>query len=506
MVKSYQRFEQAKCFGVIASRANIIWLPSKSKASAGQIITAGLEEILIWDIKTGELVKRLRDGLPPGASDAKLTKPAEITSLVYHDETNILGCGYDDGSIKIWDLISGTVLINFHGHKSSITLLKFDSEGTRLISGSRDSNIIFWDLVGEVGLFKLRGHKDQVTGLWFNDEYLVSSSKDGLIKLWDLKSQQCIETHVAHTGECWGFDIFENLIITSGAENQLKVWKLDLSEQDVKVKEFGSFEKQSKSRGVEVSFKQVGTSKFFYVQNADKTLEIFRIRSDEEISKGSKKREKRLKEKGYDEEEISASLKESAISMLIQPYQLLRSIYKINRATWSTTSSSKLDIILSTSSNTLESYTIAYSPKEVSAPVKSFTVDLQGHRTDIRSLDISDNNKLIASASNGLLKIWNTSTSNCLRTFECGYALTCKFLPGGSLIVVGTRAGEIELYDLATSTLLETVEAHEGAIWSLDLTSDGKTLVTGSADKKIKFWEFKVDSEEKRLKIGRAHV
>lgn len=495
MVKSYQRYEQARCFGVISSKSNIIWIPPSNKTSAGQALTAGLEEILVWDIKTGELVKKFRDGLPPGASDSKLTKPSEITFVELHQDTNLLAVGYEDGSIKIWDMISGTVLINFQGHKSAITILRFDAEGTRLISGSKDSNIIFWDLVGETGLFKLRSHKDQITGLWFNQDWLISTSKDGLIKLWDLKAQQCIETHVAHTGECWNLGLMDGLLVTTGAENQVKVWKLDLEAENAKIVEHGSFEKQSKSRGLEISFAKVASNKFFYIQNSDKTLEIFRIRTSEEIAKASKKREKRLKEKGYEEEEIEASLKESEVNMLIQPFTTLRSVLKIKSATWALTNSSKLEILISSSNNTIEYYTIAYTNKEVTAPSKSFTVDLQGHRTDIRAMDISDNNKLLATASNGLLKIWNTVTSNCLRTFESGYALATKFLPGGSLIVVGTRAGELELYDLATSTLLETVQAHEGAIWSLDLTVDGKSMVTGSADKTVKFWDFKIEQE-----------
>ena len=59
-------------------------------------------------------------------------------------------------------------------------------------------------------------------------------------------------------------------------------------------------------------------------------------------------------------------------------------------------------------------------------------------------MDISpQDNKLLATASNGELKIWNTRSYNVIRTFvlEGGYALCCKFLPGGTLIVVGFKMG-----------------------------------------------------------------
>lgn len=42
--------------------------------------------------------------------------------------------------------------------------------------------------------------------------------------------------------------------------------------------------------------------------------------------------------------------------------------------------------------------------------------------------------------------------------------------------------------------MLESIKAHEGAIWSMHVRPDGKALVTGSADKDIKFWEFETQT------------
>ncbi|ODV93336.1 hypothetical protein PACTADRAFT_5123 [Pachysolen tannophilus NRRL Y-2460] len=518
---SYQRYEQERSFGVLSSNSNILCLGSAlgSKAKGCRAITAGLEEILIWDIKAGELLDKLRDGIAPGAANSITSAPpSEITYLQYHDLTNILAVGYRDGVIKIWDLASNSVLINFTGHKSSITILKFDRTGTRLCSGSKDSTIMLWDLVGEVGLFKLKSHKDQITGLQFLSEddmasddeledWLLSTSKDGLIKLWDLKSQQCVETHVAHSGECWSLGIYEKqFCITSGIENQLKFWKIDLNQDTTKIIEIGIFEKQSKSRCIDISFKKLNDKLlFFYTQNSDKTIEIFRIRTEDEIKKAKLKREKRLKEKGYDDLEIEESFKNSEINMTVTSFTIIRCPAKVKSCQWSLLSNLKnLEILISLNNNSIEYYRVSLpeSIKKLSSnsdsiqPLKQYSIELQGHRTDVRSIDLSDDNKLLATSSNGLLKIWNIKLTNCIRTFECGYALTCKFLPGGTLVVIGTRNGEIELYDLASSTLLESVsEAHGGAIWSLDISNDGKSLVTGSADKTVKFWDFKIENE-----------
>lgn len=500
MVKSYQRFEQAASFGVISSNSNCAYIPPVNRKSLGQVLTSALENINLWDLKTGDLVSCLSDGLPPGSMDAKASKPAEATYLEYHAETNLLAVGYAEGVIKVWDLMSKTVLLTLNGHKSGITILKFDTTGTRLLSGSQDSNIIMWDLIGEVGLYKLRSHKGAISGLWLDrDEWLISTSRDGLIKVWDLKTQQCVETHIAHTGECWSLGVHEDLVVTASADSQLKIWHLAIeNEAGSKLTEKGIYEKQSNQRGSSIEFVTApDETTFFYIQNADKTVEIFRIRKEEEILKATRKREKRLREKGMTDDEIKKNLQDTYISMIMHPFQILRSNFKVRAAAWAQASASKLDIVLTTASNTVEYYTIPYEKRDPkSTPNRLHSVELQGHRTDVRAMDISNDCSLLATASNGTLKVWNIKTRKCLRTFDCGYALCCRFLPGGFLIVVGTRNGELQLFDLASSIMLDNKEgAHDAAIWSLDITSDGKKLVTGSADKTVKFWKFQIEQD-----------
>jgi len=57
-------------------------------------------------------------------------------------------------------------------------------------------------------------------------------------------------------------------------------------------------------------------------------------------------------------------------------------------------------------------------------------------------------------------------------------------------LAVGTKSGEILIYDIASSSLIETVKAHAATVWSMHVRADGLALVSGSADKDVKFWEF----------------
>jgi U3 small nucleolar RNA-associated protein 12 len=56
------------------------------------------------------------------------------------------------------------------------------------------------------------------------------------------------------------------------------------------------------------------------------------------------------------------------------------------------------------------------------------------------------------------------------------------------------------LYDIGAASILQTVEAHSSTLWSLHVRPDFGGLMTGSADKDVKFWDIveKADPENVR--------
>ena len=470
---------------------------------------------------------------------------------------------YADGTIRIWDSKTATIIIKFNGHRSGITTLIFDKSGVRLASGSQDTDIIIWDLVAEVGLYKLRGHKNQITGLHFlrspstyahetetngavedgakltnghnhapsdSPGFLLSTSKDSLIKLWDLTAQHCFETHVAQSnGECWALGVSpeNDGCVTAGNDGELRVWSLDAhglspaasyegnGPQRKCLKERGILHRQSKDKTIGVKFHARG--EYIAAHGSDKAVEMWRIRSEGEIVKVLARKRKRWREKlekagqdvrmdtvdpeGHDGPETIAA---ADISDVIVPYVIIRTGGKVRSIDWAEVKKSRgLHLLVSCTSNALEIYAVSTKKKEKKSKSeempdydKTFSVDMPGHRTDIRSLALSSDDRMLASASNGSLKIWNIRTQNCIRTLECGYALCSCFLPGDKVVLVGNRKGELELFDIASSTLVDTVQAHEGPIWTLNVHPNGRSVVTGSADKSAKFWNFEVVQEQ----------
>jgi len=542
MVKSYLKYEHAKSFGVVASAtSNLVWQSKdRNGASAGQVVVAANEEVLCWDIKKGELLSRWKD--------ERCTDP--VTAIAQsRTDPDFFAVGYEDGSIRLWDSKIATVIVNFNGHKSAVTKLAFDKSGVRLASGSKDTDVILWDLVAEVGQFKLRGHKDQITGLAFvepepevqdedgaqamvvdgesaHEGFLVTTGKDSLLKLWDLSSRHCIETHISQTnGECWALGISPDLsgCVTAGNDGEMKVWSLDsaglaASARQVEtvtthfLRDRGTLHRLGKDRTTEIIFHP--KRDYFVVHGSEKAAEIWRMRSDAEVRKGLARKRRRRREKTKDAkqedepmengDEKDGDISTADISDIFVLYVTVRTGGKVRSTDWAHGSGHKdLNLVVGTTNNQIEYYTAPVKEKsdrksKDDAPdyTRALSVELPGHRTDIRALSLSSDDKMLASASNGTLKIWNVKTQSCIRTFDCGYALCCSFLPGDKVVVVGTKSGELQLFDVASASLLDSVQAHDGAIWALALHPDGRSVVSGSADKSAKFWNFKIVQEE----------
>lgn len=463
----------------------------------------------------------------------------------YNDTGSVLSAddcitnSYEDGSIRIWDSRTSTIIISFNGHKSAVTQLAFDNAGVRLASGSKDTDIILWDLIGEVGLFRLRGHTDQITSLHFlfpspellnasglseHSGFLLTTGKDALIKVWDLASQHCIETHVAQTnGECWSLGLAPDQggCITAGNDGELKVWSIDesamleISKEKVGtdgrkiLTDRGTFYRHGKDRTIGIRFHP--RADYVGLHGSERSVEIWRIRSQSEVQKSIARKKKRRKEKEAKSEgsekgaevdkDKTEDVSSAPVTEVFVSHVIVRTGGKIRSFDWMLNKSSKLSILAATTNNQLEAYSVVPANKknkeeEDSDYTRTLAVDIPGHRTDIRSIALSSDDRMLASASNGSLKIWNTRTGTCLRTLDCGYSLCSAFLPGDKIVVVGNKNGELEVFDIASSTLLDAIKAHDGPVWSLHVHPDGKSMVSGSADKTAKFWDFKVVQEE----------
>ncbi|KYO28787.1 WD repeat-containing protein 3 isoform X1 [Alligator mississippiensis] len=541
LTRQYLRYGASAVFGLIASpKGNVAYVPLRGE-SGRYVAVPACEHVFLWDTRRGEKVLILQ-GLKQ-----------EVTSLCPSPDGLHLAVGYEDGAVRVFSLLNGEAIVTFNGHKASVTALKYDQLGGRLVSGSKDTDVIVWDIINESGLYRLKGHKDAVTQVLFLREknLLVSSGKDTLVKWWDLDTQHCFRTLVGHRTEVWGLVLVseEKRVITGAADSELRVWDItylqegkDPGEPESK-KSKGSLARAEETRSIDetldiheaseerllrcskagsimrdgrdriVTLATDQTGRILACHGTDSILEVFYVLSEDEIHKKMERKMKKARKKARqqpekEEEEPKSSI-ELSLQEEIQRVVNIKASAKIKSFDLILSPKGELKATLLLQNNTVETY--ALNPSAQTPQVARVSkITIGGHRSDVRTLAFSSDNIALLSAAAESVKIWNRSTLQCIRTMECEYALCSLFVPGDRQVVIGTKTGKLQLFDLASGGLLETLAAHDGAVWSISLSPDQCGFITGGADKCVKFWEFELvkdeNSAQKRLSVKHTRI
>jgi WD40 repeat protein len=201
----------------------VAWSPKGGILASGS--QSESENLQLWDVNTGELLRTLR-----GHSD-------NVRSVAWSPDGRLLASGSDDDTVQLWDVYTGRLLQKFKGHSSYVLNVVWSPDGRLLASGSSDRTIRLWDTrTGrETGI--LEGHTDAVTSLSFSfDSHLLASkSLDGTVQLWQPDTLE----RVAIISEPSSTDLYRAglafhpkapVLATLGEKDRIiRIWDVDFS-------------------------------------------------------------------------------------------------------------------------------------------------------------------------------------------------------------------------------------------------------------------------------------
>jgi WD40 repeat protein len=87
-------------------------------------------------------------GMFPGGAPLPFTRLA--AGAAFSPDGRVLAQGRSDGSIRLWDVLSGKERGRLKGHRGAIESLVFAPDGKTLTSGSRDTTSLLWDVAALV--------------------------------------------------------------------------------------------------------------------------------------------------------------------------------------------------------------------------------------------------------------------------------------------------------------------------------------------------------------------
>jgi WD40 repeat protein len=167
------------------------------------LITAGYDgKVGIWDITKRRSVKPRLENMFQAHHGVECSigvmagnvLDAEILCLAFQGTADdphkrCFYTGGNDKIIRIWNVISQTLLCELKGHADSVTCMSLDANF--LFSGSDDKSIRMWNVTNPADAYEVtsfvNAHSSPIRDLKILDNlgYLVSCAFDGFLKVWN---------------------------------------------------------------------------------------------------------------------------------------------------------------------------------------------------------------------------------------------------------------------------------------------------------------------------------
>jgi RNA polymerase sigma factor (sigma-70 family) len=155
------------------------------------------------------------------------------------------------------------------------------------------------------------------------------------------------------------------------------------------------------------------------------------------------------------------------------------------------------------------------------------TASLKGHKGYVQSVAFSPDGKMLASSSNyatdvkpnsawkGELKVWDVTTGKETASLQGheGQVWAVAFSPDGKLLASGGDDGTVRLWDAVKGQEVATLKGHKAGVHTLAFSPDGKFLASGGGDPlaakpagELKLWDVATRAEAESLAEHKAPV
>ena len=421
-----------------------------------------------------------------------------VTSVSFSPTGDVIATASDDGTAKLWDL-QGNCLVTFMGHHDSVTSVSFSPTGDVIATASTDRTAKLWNLQGKC-LVTFTEHHNWVNSISFSPTGgdLATATYGKTAKLWDLQSKYLV-TFTGHKNSVnsVSFSPQEDAIATASSDKTFRLWDLQGKRLITCTGHHDSV--------TSVSFSP--TRNTITTASDDKTAKLWNLQGKcLKTFTGHKNSVNSVSFSPRGDAIATASDDKTAKLWDLQSKCLVTFIGHINWVTSVSFSPTGDAIATASRDGTAKLWNLQ----------GNCLVTFIGHINWVTSVSFSPTGDAIATASSdSTAKLWDLQ-GNCLTTFS-GHndpVTSVSFSPTGDAIATASDDGTAKLWDLE-GDLLADYSGYKGnllkgeadfvelksPIWTVCFSRDGKFLITGSADGKVRFWP--IESLDELLARGR---
>jgi len=408
---------------------------SVSYSPDGRLLASGSKDgtVRLWDTLTGEqTISPMRSG------------DEAVLSVDYARNGKWVASGTDAGTVCIWSVTPGqTGCQRLIGHSQSVRSVAFSLDSSRLATASEDETIRLWNPGTGEQLAVLSGHTEVVTGVAFSPdgEILASSSEDGSIRLWHSTTGHAAREPLTDAGRC-GVHFSPDGEMISGAENFEAILTGHTTGERITKLKVGVGRWNRSAR-----FSPDGR---LLVVACERDVHLWTMHPDPRNAS-------RVDLGGHGDD-----------------------------VNWATFSPDGLYIASASDDGTIRIWSAGSGQSAVQP--------MPAHEKSVRSVVVSHNGaSIISGSSDNSVRVWNAHTGEATLPPLSGHTeavLSVSISPDGDLIASASADHTIRFWDAQSGAAAgEPMRGHTNMVWAVTFSHDGRWLASASDDCTARLWD-----------------
>ena len=175
--------------------------------------------VRIWDVESNTLMQTLKG------------HKGWVRSVDYSPDGRYLVSSSSDQTVRIWNVEKNIQMQTLKGHEGGVLSVEYSPDSKYLVSGGSDQTVRIWDVESATLVQALKGHKGVVRSVKYSPdgEYVASSSEDKTVRIWDVESATVVRILKGHEGWVWSVDYSpDGKYIVSGSEDKtVRIWDVE---------------------------------------------------------------------------------------------------------------------------------------------------------------------------------------------------------------------------------------------------------------------------------------